>query len=95
MVAHSLAQDDDDDEKPLGLKQVEQHQQIQYSMMAQQQMMMQAQLSNSMAFGAPSMLNGFSPFIMAPPAFGAPPAPMHDPGKYQTVDKWRHNVATE
>jgi hypothetical protein len=99
IIARSVTHgDDDDDEKPLGLKQVQQQQQQQQQMniMAQQQMMMQAQLHNSMAFGAPSMLNGFPPFMVPPPTFSAPPGPpLHDPGKYQSVDQWRHNVAAD
>jgi hypothetical protein len=97
IISHSAAHDDDDDEKPLGLKQAQQQQQqAHFNLMAQQQMMMQAQLRNSMAFGAPSMLSGFSPFMMPPPAFSpGPAAPMHDPAKYQIVDQWRHDVAAE
>ncbi|KAF8580585.1 hypothetical protein K439DRAFT_1662724 [Ramaria rubella] len=96
IIARSIAHDDDDDEQPLGLKQAQQQQQAQFQLMAQQQMMMQAQLHNSMAFGAPSMMSGFSPFMVAPSAFNpAGGAPVHDPAKYQSVDKWRHNVATD
>jgi hypothetical protein len=97
IIARSvLHNDDDDDEKPLGLKQAQHQQQAQFNIMAQQQMMMQAQLQNSMAFGAPSMLSGFSPFIVPPPSFSpAPGPPIHDPGKYQSVDQWRHNVAAD
>lgn len=99
MIAHSVAHDDDDDddEQPLGLKQVQQQQQqAQFNIMAQQQMMMQAQLHNSMAFGAPSMLGGFPPFIVPPPTFSPVPGPpSHDPAKYHSVDQWRHNVATD
>jgi len=95
MVVQSVIHHDDD-EKPLGLKQAEKHQQTQLNVMAQQQMMMQAQLHNSMAFSAPSMLSGFSPFIVPPPTFSPTPGPpIHDPAKYHSVDQWRHNVATD
>ncbi|KAF8499984.1 hypothetical protein JB92DRAFT_916945 [Gautieria morchelliformis] len=96
IIARSVTHgdDDDDDEKPLGLKQAQQQKQL--NIMAQQQMMMQAQLHSSMAFGAPSMLNGFPPFMVPPPTFSAAPGPpLHDPAKYQSVDQWRHNVAAD
>ena len=97
MIARSVVpNDDDDDEKPLGLKQIQQQQQAQFNIMAQQQVMMQAQLHNSMAFGAPSILSGFSPFMVPPPTFSPAPGPsVHDPAKYQSVDQWRHNVAAD
>ena len=96
MVTRSVVHDDDDDEKPLGLKRVEQQHQTQLNIMTQQQMMMQAQLHNSMPFGTPSMLSGFSPFILPPPTFSpAVGPPVHDPAKYHSVDQWRHNIATD
>ena len=95
-IARSIIYNNDDDEKPLGLKQAEHQQQAQLNIMAQQQMMMQTQLHNSMAFAAPSMLGGFSPFMLPPPTFSpAPGPPIHDPVKYRSVDQWRHNVATD
>jgi len=64
----------------------------------QQQLMLQAQMQNSMFFSPPSM--------MAPQFFGPPMMPMMvqhplqgpslpDEAKYGRVDKWRHDVAVE
>ncbi|GJJ07178.1 hypothetical protein Clacol_001378 [Clathrus columnatus] len=85
---------DDDDDKPLALKQFEtqQQQQAQYHNLLAQQQMMMMQPAMSMPFAAPSMMNGFSPFMMAPPPIYAPQPVLPDAAKFQSVDRWRHGV---
>ncbi|THV08578.1 hypothetical protein K435DRAFT_641073 [Dendrothele bispora CBS 962.96] len=97
--------DEDDDERPLGLH-PEHQRRTQYQMMAQhQQMMMQAQMHNSMFFNPSMMGSGFFGPPMAPPMVmpmvpQAPmpipsPPPVQDAAKLNRVDRWRHNVAIE
>ncbi|KAJ7283666.1 hypothetical protein C8J57DRAFT_741267 [Mycena rebaudengoi] len=90
----------DDDDLPLAYH-PEQQRRSQYHMMAQQQqqqqqqqqMMMQAQLQNSMFFSPQPMMSGFfGPPMMMPPPMALP---MHDEAKYDTVDRWRRDVAVE
>lgn len=93
---------DDDDNKPLAFH-PDQQRRTQYQAMAQQQqMVMQAQMQQSMFFGPPSMMNsGFfgppmAPMMGGPPMLSqqmaqAPPVP--DAGKFNQVDRWRHDVA--
>ncbi|KIJ56947.1 hypothetical protein M422DRAFT_238534 [Sphaerobolus stellatus SS14] len=98
--------DEEDDDKPLALKQMERQQghQVQqghFGLMGQPpMMMMQPQMTGSMVFGAPSMMSGFTPFgmpVMAPPMFNMPQqAPIvPDAAKYASVDRWRRDVAAE
>jgi hypothetical protein len=86
---------DEDDDKPLGLQQQLPQQQAQLmahqNLLAQQQHMM---MQSAMSFGAPSVMSGFSPFMMSgTPAYNVSPAfPVPESQKYQLVDRWRHNV---
>jgi hypothetical protein len=92
---------DDDDDRPLAFH-PEQQRRTQYQMMAQQQVMMQAQFQNSMMFAAPSFMGtGLygspipSHMLAAPiPTMIAPPQ-LHDTNKFGRVDRWRRDVAVE
>ncbi|KAH8105964.1 hypothetical protein BXZ70DRAFT_1037024 [Cristinia sonorae] len=96
--------DEDEDDKPLAFH-PDQLRRTQYVAMAQQQQLMmqaaQAQMHQSMIFGAPSMMgSGFFPPPMAHPMMMAPQAPLaapplNDAVKFGRVDKWRHDVAVE
>lgn len=104
----SYVGDDDDDDKPLALH-PDQQRRTQYQAMAQQQhMMVQAQMQQSMFFGAPSLMgSGFFNPSMTPmqaqmiavpqmlPQHLPLQSPAHDPGKFGRVDRWRHDVAVE
>lgn len=95
----------DDDDRPLAMH-PEQQRRTQYQMMAQQQMLFQAQMRNTMAFGAPPSMMGsvFNPFgppmqppmapMMMPPSPAFSPQPQ-DAGKYGVVDRWRRDVVVE
>ncbi|KAH7887754.1 hypothetical protein F5I97DRAFT_1806429 [Phlebopus sp. FC_14] len=96
---------EEDDDKPLAFH-PEQRRRIQHQILAQahqqQHMMMQAQMHNSIYFGAPAMLGSgfFGPSMGAPLAMmGMPvapsPPPVHDAAKFGRVDKWRRDVAVE
>lgn len=67
----------------------------------QQQMMMQAQIQNSMFFNPAMMGSGvFTPMAVPSMMMGVPmappsPPPVHDAGKYGRVDRWRRDVAVE
>ncbi|KAF8507842.1 hypothetical protein BU17DRAFT_71038 [Hysterangium stoloniferum] len=91
----SHAGDEDEDDKPLGLQQLPQ-QQAQLNLVAQQNLLQQQQMmmmQPTMSFGAPSMMSGYSPFLMSAPTFSVSPAlPVPESQKYQTVDRWRHNI---
>ncbi|KIK65281.1 hypothetical protein GYMLUDRAFT_977899 [Collybiopsis luxurians FD-317 M1] len=98
MLPNSNA-DGEDDDRPLGLHPAAEQRRTQYQMMAQHQLMMQAQMHNSMFFN-PSMSGFFQPPPMIIPPMQAPmpipsPPPVQDPAKFGRVDKWRHNVAIE
>lgn len=95
----------DDDDRPLALH-PQQQRRTQYQMLAQQQQAMyQAQLRNTMAFGAPPSMFGpaFSPFtpplqpfmapMMATPV--SPPQQLEEVVKFGRVDRWRRDVAVE
>jgi hypothetical protein len=99
----SSSQDQDDDDRPLAYH-PEQQRRTQYQMLAQhQQMMMQAQLHNSMFFGAPAMMgSGFfgqpmaAAMVMPPPPMPMPsPPPLPDAANFGRVDRWRRDVAVE
>jgi hypothetical protein len=99
-----------DDDAPLGMH-PDQQSRAQYQMLAaaqaqQQQMMMQAQMMqaqmhNSMYFGAPSVMgSAFLPPVMGPPMMMVPPQipsppPIPDPANFSRVDRWRQDVAVE
>lgn len=102
---------EDDDDKPLALH-PDQQRRTQYQAMAQQQqMIIQAQIQQSMFFGPHPMMNtGFygpsmapvapvpPPIIMGPmmaPQPISPPSVGRDSAKYGRVDRWRHDVAVE
>ncbi|KAF8655308.1 hypothetical protein AX16_003205 [Volvariella volvacea WC 439] len=91
---------EDDDDRPLALH-PEQQRRTQYQMMAQQQLMMQAQFQNSMFFTPPIMAPGFygppvmPQMMMQPPMQIPSPPPMHDEAKFGRVDKWRRDVAVD
>ncbi|KZT42911.1 hypothetical protein SISSUDRAFT_793870 [Sistotremastrum suecicum HHB10207 ss-3] len=94
----------DEDDLPLGLKQNPQRgQQFLLAQQQHQQMMMQAQLRHSFAFGPPSSLLSaqmgpygptLSPMMMPPaPQPFMPMAPqVNEAGKYGRVDQWRRGV---
>ncbi|KAJ7276360.1 hypothetical protein B0H12DRAFT_1084971 [Mycena haematopus] len=98
---HSIHGGEDDD-MPLAYH-PEQQRRSQFNLMAQaqaqaqhQQMMMQAQMHNSMFFQQPMMGSGF----FGPPAMMQIPvapslASLHDEAKFGAVDKWRRDVAVE
>lgn len=95
-IQNYVNQNDDDDDKPLGLKQFEAHQQQQAQyhqfLAQQQQQMMMMQPPMAVPFGAPSPMNGFPPFMMTPPPLYSPQPVFADATKYQSVDRWRHGV---
>ncbi|KAJ7591082.1 hypothetical protein C8J56DRAFT_552223 [Mycena floridula] len=96
---HSFVHDEDD--QPLALH-PEQQRRTQYQMMAQfqqqqqqQQFMLQAQMQSNMFFNPSMMGSGFfgGPMGMQVPMQIPSPPPLHDAGKYNIVDRWRHDVA--
>jgi hypothetical protein len=102
---HADGNGSDDDDRPLGLKRTQNAPTQNYSTMLlaqqQQQMMLQAQLRNSFAFGgAPSIIG--NPLIYSPqfpPALSSPMpmVPMMGPTiqdvtKYGRVDEWRRAI---
>jgi hypothetical protein len=98
-----MQEQEQDDDRPLAFH-PEQQRRTQYQMLAQhQQMMMQAQLHNSMFFGAPPAMMGSGFFaqpmaapLMMPPQIPIPsPPPSHDAAKFSQVDRWRRDVAVD
>ncbi|KAF8195937.1 hypothetical protein K438DRAFT_1826764 [Mycena galopus ATCC 62051] len=91
----------DDDDMPLAYH-PEQQRRSQFNLMAQaqvqaqvqhQQMMMQAQMQNSMFFQQPMMGSGFfAPQMMMQGPVAPSLASLHDEAKYGAVDEWRRNV---
>lgn len=91
---------DDDDERPLSMHPA-QIRKSQFQMLAQvqqvqqQQQLLQAQMTNSMMFShPPSMMFMMPPAAAAPPIFPQAPPPQ-DVNKFNSVDRWRHDVAVE
>ncbi|KAG7449230.1 uncharacterized protein BT62DRAFT_985578 [Guyanagaster necrorhizus] len=103
-VAHSsMPEGGDDDDRPLAFH-PEQQRRTQYQMMAQQQMLIQAQHMQNGMFFNPSMMGSqffgppvaaMNPMMMQPPMQIPSPPPMQDPTKFGRVDRWRRDVAVE
>ncbi|KAF8272048.1 hypothetical protein EI94DRAFT_1718894 [Lactarius quietus] len=99
-LGHVDAEDDDD--RPLAFH-PEQQRRTQYNVLLQhqqQQLMLQAQIQQSMMFSPPSLMgSGFfgAPVLpqvvpMIPPAPGSPPPGAQDTTKFGRVDRWRREI---